>query len=196
MAWISISRSMEEYILRPPQFPASAARMFLLRVPVSLRLLMLGQRLRPSGVDNCSRNEMTRTSKSQAPWRFALHGSLVTLLLAATLSGSQAQVSIDTSRPVTLTERAFRHIVARHWPTSEAPAAGKFDFWITESALQAMIERAAAHGRMRPNTQGRPGAIIEYDFHRKIGTNARGSPARRLRVVIGPDNQVITAFPF
>jgi len=137
---------------------------------------------------------MTSALRLQLPWRFMLRGFLVTMLSAAALAGSQAQ--IDTNRSVTLTERAFRHIVARHWPTSDAPAAGKFAFGTTASSLQAMIDEAVADGRMRPNTHGRPGAIIEYDFHRKIGTNSRGGPARRLRVVIGPENEVITAFPF
>ncbi|MGA8655743.1 MAG: hypothetical protein WB586_06295 [Chthoniobacterales bacterium] len=139
---------------------------------------------------------MTRSLRSQAPCRFVLRGSLIALLLVAALTDSQAQVSIDAIRSVTLTERGFHHIVARHWPTSDAPAPGKFAFGITESSLQTMIDEAVAHGWMRPNTQGRPGAIIEYDFHRKIGTNARGGPARRLRVVVGPENQVITAFPY
>lgn len=145
---------------------------------------------------NLSEIGMTRVLGLRAPWWFALHVPLITLLLAAALTSSQAQVPTGASRSVTLTERTFHHIVARHWPTSDAPAAGKFAFGITESALQSMIDEAVANGRARPNTQGRPGAIIEYDFRRKIGTNARGGPARRLRVVVGMDNQVITAFPF
>jgi hypothetical protein len=137
---------------------------------------------------------MTSASRLQVPWRLLPRGSLVVLVLAAVLTASQAQV--DTGGSVTLSERAFHHIVARHWPTSDAPAAGKFAYGTTASSLQAMIDEAVAHGRMRPNTHGRPGAIIEYDFHHQIGTNSRGGPARRLRVVIGPENEVITAFPF
>src|SRR5262249_17565555 len=127
----------------------------------------------------------------QVPCWLLLRGFLVASMLAGVLTASQAQVGPGGS--VTLTERAFHHIVARHWPTSDAPAAGKFAYGTTASSLQAMIDEAVAHGRMRPNTHGRPGAIIEYDFHHQIGTNTRGGPARRLRVVIGPENQVITA---
>ncbi|MBV8416296.1 MAG: hypothetical protein JO251_13885 [Verrucomicrobia bacterium] len=97
---------------------------------------------------------------------------------------------------VIITERAVRHIEERHWPDSPAQGAGKFNQGITEDSLKELIREAVANGRARPNTNGRPGQIFEYDFGRPIGTTINGGPASRLRVVVSPRNQVITAFPF
>jgi hypothetical protein len=97
---------------------------------------------------------------------------------------------------VIITQRAIRHIEERHWPDSPAQGAGKFNQGITEDSLRELVNEAVAKGRVRPNTNGRPGEIYEYDFGRPIGTTIQGGPASRLRVVVSPRNQVITAFPF
>jgi hypothetical protein len=97
---------------------------------------------------------------------------------------------------VVLTEKAFRHIMERHWLDSTAPGAGKFQSGITEDGLRALINEAVRNGHSRMNTNGRPGVIYENDFHRPIGTNIDGQPATRLRVVVNKRNQVVTAFPF
>jgi hypothetical protein len=97
---------------------------------------------------------------------------------------------------VILTERAFRHIMERHWPDSPATGAGKFQNGITEEGLRVLINQAVQHGRSRTNTNGRPGMIYEYDFQHQIGTNINGQPATRLRVVVNNRNEVVTAFPF
>jgi len=97
---------------------------------------------------------------------------------------------------VLLTERAFRHIMERHWPDSTAAGAGKFQYGITEDGLRALINQAVQNGHSGVNTNGRPGVIYEYDFQRQIGTNIDGQPATRLRVVVNKRNQVVTAFPF
>jgi hypothetical protein len=99
-------------------------------------------------------------------------------------------------RTAILTERGLRHIQERHWPTSDAPGAGKFFDGITVQDLRELIDEAVAKGRIRINSHGRPGAVFEYDFHRQIGVNIQGEPASRLRVVVAPDHTVITAFPF
>ena len=99
-------------------------------------------------------------------------------------------------RTAILTERSIRHIEERHWPTSDAPGAGKFAEGITVDALGALVNEAVTNGRVRPNTHGRPGQTFEYDFRRPIGINIQGLPASRLRVVVAPDHTVITAFPF
>jgi len=101
-----------------------------------------------------------------------------------------------SSLQVIITERAIRHIEERHWPDSPAQGAGKFYQGITEDSLKELVREAVANGRARPNTNGRPGEIYEYDFGRLIGTTINGGPASRLRVVVSPRNQVITAFPF
>jgi len=97
---------------------------------------------------------------------------------------------------VVLTEKAFRHIMERHWPDSPAAGAGKFQYGITQDSLRALIDEAVRNGHIRPNTNGRPGVIYEYDFHRQIGTNIDSQPATRLRVVVNKRNEIVTAFPF
>lgn len=99
-------------------------------------------------------------------------------------------------RTAILTERGLRHIQERHWPTSDAPGAGKFAEGITVRDLRALIDEAVAKGRVRVNSHGRPGVVFEDDFDRPIGVNIQGEPASRLRVVVAPDHTVITAFPF
>jgi hypothetical protein len=48
---------------------------------------------------------------------------------------------------------------------------------------------------MLPNTQDRPGAIFIREFGQTIGADARGNPVTRLKVVLGDDGQLITAYP-
>ena len=102
----------------------------------------------------------------------------------------------EAARQVVITGRAHRHIEERHWPNSPAQGAGKFSQGITEDSLRELINEAVANGRARPNTNGRPGEIYEYDFSRPIGIKINGEPASRLRIVVSPRNQLITAFPF
>jgi hypothetical protein len=111
---------------------------------------------------------------------------------------AQSGTGFATGAPsqVIITERALRHIEERHWPDSPAQGAGKFYPGITEQSLKELVREAVANGHARPNTNGRPGQIYEHDFGRAIGTTINGGPASRLRVVVSPRNQVITAFPF
>ena len=123
---------------------------------------------------------------------------LLTLLSLSVLepAASAYQPQYASTDQVVLTERAFRHIVERHWPDSAAAGAGKFQDGITEEGLRVLISQAVQNGHSRTNTNGRPGVIYEYDFQRQIGTNISGYPATRLRVVVNRRNQVVTAFPF
>jgi hypothetical protein len=59
-----------------------------------------------------------------------------------------------------------------------------------------MINDAIVRGTSRPNTLGRPGTIFEFDFGRQIGTDLGGNAASRLRVIVAPSGNVLTAFPF
>jgi hypothetical protein len=97
---------------------------------------------------------------------------------------------------VIVTQRAIRHIEERHWPDSPAQGAGKFGSGITEDSLRQLVNEAVAHGRLRHNTNGRPGQIYEFDFGHPIGITIDGRPAYRLRVVVNKWNQLVTAFPF
>jgi len=102
----------------------------------------------------------------------------------------------ETARQVIVTERTLRHIEERHWPNSPAQGAGKFSEGITVRALVELVNEAVANGRSRPNSNGRPGQIYEYDFGRPIGIKINGGPATKLRVVVSSRNRLITAFPF
>jgi RHS repeat-associated protein len=103
--------------------------------------------------------------------------------------GGQATklLSAGGARPVLTLER-LEHIVLRHWATSGAAGAGKFSPGTTARALRGLIEEAVERGVVRPNTRGRAGSIVEYDFGRQIGTDVSGQAASRLRVVLNPDN--------
>jgi hypothetical protein len=70
----------------------------------------------------------------------------------------------EAAGQVIITERAIRHIEERHWPDSPAQGAGKFSQGITEELLKELVNEAVANGRARPNTNGRPGEIYEYDW--------------------------------
>ena len=59
-----------------------------------------------------------------------------------------------------------------------------------------MIDDTVRGGSFRPNTNNRPGTIFEHDFGFSIGTNAGGAATGRLRVVVDPNGNVITAFPY
>lgn len=95
-----------------------------------------------------------------------------------------------------LTQKGLDHIVARHWFTSGAKGAGKFAEGTTGAGLKSMINTTTTQGVFRANTMGRAGTIAEYNFGRVIGTTSSGAPASSLRVVIGTNGNVITAFPF
>ncbi len=95
-----------------------------------------------------------------------------------------------------LTQDRLRHIELRHWPGSSARGAGKFAQGTTPGSLKAMIDEAVLLGRARRDSQGRPGVVYERDLGHTIGVDIDGRPASRLRVVVGADNHVITAFPY
>ena len=122
--------------------------------------------------------------------------ALVIVVFGDRIVDAQGGTGFEAARQVIITERALRHIEERHWPNSPAQGAGKFSQGITEESLRELINETVANGRARPNTNGRPGEIYEYDFSRPIGIKINGEPAGKLRVVVSPRNQLITAFPF
>ena len=124
------------------------------------------------------------------------HLLFLLFLFIGTQPAAWAYQPFRSTDEVILTEKAFRHIMERHWPDSTAAGAGKFQYGITEDGLRALINQTVQNGQSRVNTNGRPGVIYEYDFQRQIGTDIDGRPATRLRVVVNRRNQVVTAFPF
>jgi RHS repeat-associated protein len=95
-----------------------------------------------------------------------------------------------------LTQERLEHIVLRHWPTSGAKRAGKFAPGTSGRDLLGLINEATRSGSFRPNTGGRPGHIYEHTFSSTIGTSKNGTGTSRLRVVVGDDGRVVTAFPY
>ncbi len=128
-------------------------------------------------------------------WALALLAVVLALPSAGWARPRPRDLALVDGR-VVLTDRALRHIEARHWPDSPAPGAGKFAEGITPDALRALIDETTLKGRVRPNTHGRPGVTYECDFGRTLGIDIQGRPASRLRVVVSPEREVVTAFPF
>jgi hypothetical protein len=97
---------------------------------------------------------------------------------------------------VFLTQKRLEHIVERHWATSghNTPPAGKFMAGMTARRLKEMIRIAAEGGTWQP-ARGRR-LQIEYDFGHTIGVDWYRNPATRLRVIVEPDGEVVTAYPF
>ena len=133
----------------------------------------------------------------------SISGWPVWLAVGMILSGiccARAQDTTDsggaTLGQVVVNQRAIRLIEERHWPDSAAQGAGKFSPGITEDSLRQLIAEAVTNGRVRRNSHGRPGEIYEYDFGHPIGITIEGRAAYRLRVVVNPRNQLVTAFPF
>jgi RHS repeat-associated protein len=111
---------------------------------------------------------------------------------AAANTGTQ----LLNAAPATLTQQGLEHIVSRHWATSGVEGAGLFLKETSARGLKGLIETTTTQGVFRANTFGRAGTIAEYNFGRIIGTTSGGAGASSLRVVIGPNGNVITAFPY
>ncbi len=95
-----------------------------------------------------------------------------------------------------LTQEGLEHIIARHWFSSGSKGAGKFIEGATAKGLKNMINTTTTQGTFRTNTMERVGTIAEYNFGKVIGTTSSGVPTSRLRVIIAPNGNVITAFPY
>lgn len=96
-----------------------------------------------------------------------------------------------------LTQAALEHIVARHWwSAGTGPRVGKFADDLSLSMLATMIDAALRHGRVKPNTYDRLGAIYEIDVGRIIGTNGSGRLTSRLKVILDGSGEILSAFPY
>ena len=87
------------------------------------------------------------------------------------------------------------HILARHGPDSTAPGAGKYASGTTEATIRALIAEALAHGAPVPDSNFRPATLYDYRFPHLIGATIDGAPTNRIRVVVGRDGAVVTAYP-
>jgi hypothetical protein len=110
-------------------------------------------------------------------------------------SAAQALPSRELPFDARISAGTMRHIIARHGPESTEQGAGKFAPGTTPDIIRALIIEAVHRATPRPDTNGRSGVLYDYVFPQIIGTTAEGAPTHRIRVVVGRDGTVITAYP-
>ena len=134
-------------------------------------------------------------------------GDTDTVRAAATFASESANLYLTVITSVTptaggtrcvarLTQQGLEHIAERHLFTTGAQDAGKFAEGIGAREIRDMISETVTQGSVRPNTLGRAGQIFEYDFGQTIGVDINGNATSQMRVVVGPDQTVKTAFPY
>ena len=123
--------------------------------------------------------------------------ALLAFLVAQPTAESAAQALPSRELPfdARISARTMRHIIARHGPESTEQGAGKFAPGTTPDMIRTLIIEAVHQGTPRPDTNGRSGVLYDYAFPQIIGTTAEGAPTHRIRVVVGRDGTVITAYP-
>jgi hypothetical protein len=110
-------------------------------------------------------------------------------------SAAQALPSRELPFDARISARTMQHILARHGPESTVPGAGKYASGTTPDTIRALIVEAVRQGTPRPDTNGRPGMLYDYGFPQIIGTTIEGAPTHRIRVVVGRDGSIVTAYP-
>ncbi|MFF8775131.1 Hint domain-containing protein, partial [Kitasatospora sp. NPDC015120] len=96
----------------------------------------------------------------------------------------------NCSKPVLTQHQYDTHIQPRHVSRDTFQNKSKFK---TQAPLkvQRIIRTTLRKGEKQPNTGGRPGNIYIHPFNRTVGTGGQ----RRVKVVVGPNGRVITAYP-
>lgn len=95
----------------------------------------------------------------------------------------------------TLSSATFNNrILAKHGPDSKYNNKPHFD---SEFDIKSGIDSTLTgnHSRISPTTVGKKGTIYEQSYANPIGTNCKGKPASTLKVIVGEDENVVTAFP-
>lgn len=108
---------------------------------------------------------------------------------------SRLQDAADAAKHYNLSdERYVDHIIREHGPSSTMPNKTKFntDFDIKTGIDDTLHSDSSI---IKSNTQNRAGYIFEKTYPDAIGTGTRGEPLYTLKVVLGEDGSVITAFP-
>lgn len=95
----------------------------------------------------------------------------------------------------TLSSATFKdRILAKHGPDSKYNNKPHFDSGFDiKSGIDSTL--TSNHSRVSPTTAGRKGTIYEQSYSNPIGTNCKGNPASTLKVIVGEDENVVTAFP-
>jgi hypothetical protein len=79
--------------------------------------------------------------------------------------------------------------------SSRAFGVGKFLPSVTQDSLLAVISEFVANAHARPLIHGSFGTLYDYKFSSDIGRCTLGIPTRWLRVIVGPNGDVATAYP-
>jgi hypothetical protein len=104
-----------------------------------------------------------------------------------------AETAVDVAPRIPA--KAMAHIMARHGPESTAPGAGKYARGMTEDTIRALIAEALRNAQPTADTNFRPATLYDYRFPQIIGQTIDGAPTNRIRVVVGRDGAVVTAYP-
>ncbi len=91
---------------------------------------------------------------------------------------------------------AIDHILDNHGPDSTVPGKGRFGSGSSTSDIKQMVDETIERDpEGEANTNDRGGTRYNADLGRTIGTTRTGQPTSWMRVVIGADGKIITAFP-
>ncbi len=108
--------------------------------------------------------------------------------------GALAQFDALARRAQVSDEFLTNKVLRVHGPESSIPGKSRFlEGFDIRAGIRTTLD--SADSLILPNTQGRPGAIFIREFGETIGTNARGNPVTRFKVVLGEHGHLITAFP-
>jgi len=95
---------------------------------------------------------------------------------------------------LTAANEAIEHVLERHAFGSPAARAGKY---AANADIPGLIKSTVRDGIIRPGNAMNPNAVVfEASFANPIGKTINGADAYRMRVVLGPNGSLITAFPF
>lgn len=113
---------------------------------------------------------------------------------AGDVAAGQDPLGYDNLRPDGKT--SLEHILDNHGPDSSVPNKGTFSQGTTPGDVKQIVnETIEKDPAGEPNTNGRPGTRYNADLGRTVGTTSNGSPTSWVRVVVGADGKIITAFP-
>jgi hypothetical protein len=109
------------------------------------------------------------------------------------VSGSGLAGAAQAAENSFITPGRMTHILGRHGPGSTAANAGKF---AEGSNIPGLIGQALRSDAtlIRPGRGGR--ILFEHTFSDAIGVSNKGMLTGRLRAVLEPSGEVVTAFPF
>jgi hypothetical protein len=90
----------------------------------------------------------------------------------------------------------IEHIVDNHGPESAVAGKGRFASGTSTSDIKQMVDETIENDPAgEANTNNRDGTRYNANLGRTIGTTRTGQPTSWMRVVIGADGKIITAFP-